>query len=402
MERTSVFRASVEVPALAWLISPIEIADFRANYFERKPLLVKREDPGYYAELMTMEDLDDVFATSNFRADNTRIIVDGRETPVSELGEAPGSELEKLYSYYRDGHTIIINGIQERWTPLARLCRRLNLEANLHAQVNVYLTPPNARGFKAHYDTHDVLMAQAYGSKTWRLYGADADLPLPTQRCDKSKDFGRPRTEFSLSDGDVVYLPRGTVHEGTSTGEASMHITVGLHPPVWAASIKRAVEAIVENDIEFRKVMPLGFAHDAEVRTEAEQIAKFLADRLRDQMSPEDIVSRSAREAVVNHRTPDLHGHLLDLQRLDDVDLDTTVRRRSETQMMLTVDESIARLAFHGKTVELPVHVVPELRYIAETSQAGFTARSIAGDLDVAGCLVLVRMLFREGLLTTC
>ena len=48
--------------------------------------------------------------------------------------------------------------------------------------------------------------------------------------------------------GDVVYLPRGTVHEGTSNETASMHLTIGLHPKLWATVLKNAIQSVIDSN----------------------------------------------------------------------------------------------------------------------------------------------------------
>ena len=57
-------------------------------------------------------------------------------------------------------------------------------------------------------------------------------------------------------------------------------------------------------------------------------------------------------------------------------------------------------LHFHGKTVQLPAHVEPTLRFILDAEE--FVAADLPGDLDDAGKLVLLQRLIREGFLTLC
>ena len=49
-------------------------------------------------------------------------------------------------------------------------------------QTNLYLTPPNAQGFKTHYDSHDVFILQIHGKKKWRFYNTPIKLPLKEQQ----------------------------------------------------------------------------------------------------------------------------------------------------------------------------------------------------------------------------
>jgi ribosomal protein L16 Arg81 hydroxylase len=392
---------------LARLISPIGVDEFFEEYYERKPLLVRRSDRSYYQDLFTLADLDRALVVANLRADMTRVVIDGVETPLSELLKssdelARGNELEVIYQRYREGFTVVVNTIDERHEGLKRLCRSLDNDGGFNPQVNLYLTPPENRGFRPHYDTHDVFMVQVYGSKRWSLFGAPAELPTRNQRWRTPEDGpGEPTMEFTLEAGDVVYLPRGTVHAGTSTDEASLHVTIGLHPVLWADVFKKAVREVVEGDVAFRRSLPVGYTHDAATQALAEGLAKQLAVSLANQLpAPESIVSDSAWERVVNQRHPELMGHLVDLQQVGSVGGDTLVRRRPEVQALFGVGTDSVSVAFNGKSVEFPARVAAVVRDVVERDDAAFTPAQIAGDLDEAGRIVLVTVLLKEGYLT--
>src|SRR5215472_2106634 len=149
---------------LARLIDPISTETFRREYWEKQPLVVRRQDPLYYRDLLSLADVDAILASSSVASSNLRVIHQGVETPIARLlaadpaGRAGGLEL--LYARYREGSTIVLNALHERWPSLARLCRALAAELSTGFQVNVYLTPRGARGLRTHYDTHDVFVVQ--------------------------------------------------------------------------------------------------------------------------------------------------------------------------------------------------------------------------------------------------
>src|SRR4029079_992330 len=113
--------------------------------------------------------VDNILSTSNLRSSDFRIVRDGHESPLNALAAsgsiAPG--LDKVYAQYRDGSTIVLQFIHERWKPLTKLCSALSYELSAGFQVNAYLTPQNARGLNVHYDTHDVFVLQLEGMKHW-------------------------------------------------------------------------------------------------------------------------------------------------------------------------------------------------------------------------------------------
>jgi hypothetical protein len=388
---------------LARLIHPRKEAEFLAGYWEKKPLIIHRDDPEYYSGLLTLADMDTILSTSGIRSSELRIVSDGNEIPLSQVVSGqPGGQaaaLEGLYETYRKGATINLTFLHERYAPLTSLCRSLAGQLSCGFQTNVYLTPGGrARGLTPHYDTHDVFVVQAYGSKHWRLYESPIHLPLPTQPSQKGKDgFGVPVAEFDLQSGDMLYLPRGTVHEAVSNDCASLHLTIGIMPIVWAQVVRESLEHVISNDTRFREALPLGFAWDTGAQRRAGERLDELIGSLRDAVSTQQQIGLAAKRAMVA-RQPGLGGHLLDLERLERIEVSTRVGRRPDLQWRLTGDGGTANLEFHGKSVTLPADFMDELRFVAAADS--FTGRDIPGPLDDPGRVTLVRTLVREGFCT--
>ena len=161
------------------LIKPITTENFTKKYWERIPLLVQRNNPNYFGNLLSLADVDHILSTSSLRSPDVRLYKDGEEVPITTLSQLhAGESLESLYREYRRGSTIVINSIHRRWEPLLSLSQSLASEFSAYFAVNAYLTPGNAKGFSAHYDTHDVFVLQVEGSKQWRLYENQVRLPL--------------------------------------------------------------------------------------------------------------------------------------------------------------------------------------------------------------------------------
>jgi ribosomal protein L16 Arg81 hydroxylase len=381
-------------PELARLIAPFDVDAFLRDQWEQKPLHVSRQDPRHYADLLTLDDLDAILAASNVHPGVFRVVEDGKE---SQVPEGPNA-LQSLYERYREGATIVVNGLDERWQPLRRLCRALAAESSGRSWTNVYLTPATSRGFVAHYDTHDVFIAQVHGTKRWRLYDSPVRLPLSSQPHQKDgADPGPPTQELDLRPGDVLYIPRGWVHDATSNDTASLHLTIAVRALVWAELIRQAVMAKVSGDVRYRKGLPMGHARDEAVHGEAEREGTELLDALRAALVPEELVAGAVR-TTMGDSGPALRHHLTDLEAVEAIALDTTLRRRPELTRRVTVDDDTATLWFHTRRVRFPAHVAGELRFVAE--QDRFTPAAIPGELDDPGRLVLARTLVREGFLT--
>jgi ribosomal protein L16 Arg81 hydroxylase len=198
--------------------------------------------------------------------------------------------------------------------------------------------------------------------------------------------------------GDLVYIPRGFVHDATSSASVSLHLAVGVNSLTWGAVLLRALDLVIERDSRFRESLPAGFANNDKARQHAEIRLTELLDVLNMELNPPLLVD-DAIDAALLGRHPSLEGHLLDLEAASQVTLQTQVHRRPDVQWRLTVKNGLASLYFHGKAVQIPDHTETELRFITETNE--FSADELPGDLDGEGKLTLVQRLIREGFLTT-
>ncbi|GLZ40129.1 cupin domain-containing protein [Actinokineospora sp. NBRC 105648] len=388
-------------PGLSALVAPIEADRFRAEYLERAHVHIPAGAPGKPVPLR-LADVDAILAQSSIRSADLRVVADGRETPVAELA-APGdaTALELLYDCYRKGSTVVMKFLDERWPPLRELCAALAADLDARTQVNVYLTPPGARGLTPHFDTHDVFVVQVSGSKHWRIYDSPYPLPMYGQSYARHRtgpDPGEPVDRFVMRPGDVLYMPRGCVHDATSGDEASLHLTIGVLPVLWASVLRDAVSTAVERDERLRRAVPAGTFTDPGARAAAESVLVELLEVVRSLADPAELLERAERAAEVGRR-PDLRGHLLDLEAVRSLDGETTVRRREQVPCAVEADTDQVHLRFHGKRVSLPARVGEQVRFIS-AARDPFTPRDLPGGLDSPGRVVLVETLVREGLLT--
>ncbi|MER5778303.1 cupin domain-containing protein [Streptomyces sp. NPDC002039] len=390
---------------LSRLIAPLDMATFQSEYFEKKPLLIRRDNRAYYADLLTLDDVDEILSLSSLHNEDVRVATEGSIVSLDErLAFGPHGHTnaqEAVYASYREGATIIIDGLHGRWAPLKRLVHAMGAETNAKFQVNTYLTPGGqAQGFKPHQDNHDVFVAQAHGVKRWALYGTRYELPLKHQNHQVAVDgYGEPEHEFDLHPGDLLYLPRGTVHAARSTDSASLHLTFGARPVLRANILIEAIEQVLNSDVRFRQGLPLGFVSDKELSRKSEEDLTQLIGILTEKLSAAGMLENAITQAI-SINSPDLRNHLTDLEQLGGLDLDTVVRRRQGIRWDMRKSDKTVQLHFHNKMVELPVHVADEVRFIAEGTEPSFTARSLPGLLDEPGRQLLVKTMVREGFLT--
>ena len=205
-----------------WLLNPLSKEEFFADYWEKKPLVIKRGQPDYFSSLLSLDEVDRVITTLDRRYPDVTL-KNAKAKVSADQYTVNGDSLDvaKVYQLFAQGSTITLAFLDTVVPSLADLCRNLEREISCPFQTNVYLTPPGAQGAKPHYDSHDVFVLQVVNSKQWTLYGTPVELPLAGQGFDPSvHQIGAPTLEFTLEAGDIAYIPRGVAHDAHSGDDA--------------------------------------------------------------------------------------------------------------------------------------------------------------------------------------
>lgn len=90
----------------------------------------------------------------------------------------------------------------------------------------------------------------------------------------KGVDIGRPLVQCTLSPGDLLYIPRGFVHQAVASHGTSVHVTIGVHATTWGDLLGLAVAQESRADASLRETLPPGATRTAAPR-------EFIEDELR-------------------------------------------------------------------------------------------------------------------------
>jgi ribosomal protein L16 Arg81 hydroxylase len=377
--------------ALDLTLAPVSAEKFLADHWDRRPLLVSRREPGRFDEVLSTADAEAIALAGGTRTPAFRLVKDGAQLPTSTYTENipwrptafTGTAVpRRVADEFAKGATLVLQGLHHHWHPAAAYCRGLEAALGCPVQANAYWTPSSAQGFDVHHDTHDVFVLQLAGHKRWRVYEPVLELPLKSQRWSADLgEVGEPVMDFVLGPGDTLYMPRGWPHEAETSGDASLHLTVGLHPPSRLDALRAALDACAE-DVEFRRAL----AADGELPDD-------LLDRLAERMAPEDVAAR-ARRRFVDTRRPILPDQLTQLAALTGLTAGSLLERRPT----VIADLEAATLRFEGRELEFPPQARTAIAAI-HAHEGPFTAADLPGPLDDPGRLVLLRRLVREGYL---
>ncbi|MFV0257959.1 MAG: cupin domain-containing protein [Acidimicrobiales bacterium] len=242
-----------DAPGLADLVG--DVAGFRRDVAFRRPLHHKAGDPARFADV---DRLWDDLLTRGSRQPAFRLVRAGDTTARGGLTRRLGMgsrrlddviDANRVIDRYRQGDTVVIQGLQHTNPHLARLANNLALAVDHPIQINAYLSPPAEQGLDLHFDFHDVFVVQIGGAKRWRIWDPVARTVDPVRGRQTAPltldELGPPALELTLRAGDVLYLPRGYPHTAETADERSDHLTIGLMVVTWQRVLAKALDAEV-------------------------------------------------------------------------------------------------------------------------------------------------------------
>ena len=381
------FRDTVTLQSM---VSPVGEDEFLARYWERKPLIIHRADPGYYGDLFTLQDFDESITRGPSYVKTAEAVTNKQ---ARHVGATP-TALERVLSNMHEGHTLILDGMHQFDPKLKLLCRRLGQETGYTYQTNIYLTPPNGKGFSAHWDNHDVFVMQVMGSKHWKVEKDRRALPEKDANIeDEGREFRGDVHEFTLRQGDMVYIPRGFVHAAECGSESSMHITLGTYFPTWDELLTAAVRMAALGDENLRYALPPGY-----IRGDGTGIRNRAQEALR-RMTDPDFLSRlleQFRDEQVKRATLDISGQVQSFFQPAELKLDDLVGPRDGLFYTIRKGAETATLNVGTRTITFPDFFGEALNFALTTSS--FAIRNLPGELEDGERIVFIERLMQEGL----
>lgn len=391
---------------LDWLLSPLSGDEFFESHWEKEPLILRREQPDYYRDLLSLTDLDQIVTGNGIRFPTLQLIKDGQRFQKHEyLYDIPyGKDTfegvidpHQVLSAYADGTTLLLHALHIWWPQVIALSRNLEKAFSQPITANVYFTPEESQGLPAHYDRHDVFVIQVAGAKHWRIYGPRAEFPFEVGAYDTSLIHQDELLhKIDLEMGDLIYLPRGFTHDVRTIDSFSAHITVGVVGYTWYHLLARTLEKVALEDGRFRQMLPRGYVEDPNA---ADKLADTFAELLQGFAEQADLaygLERVSRSFLTDQQ-PQVMGYFAAVEALESISADTLLRRRRETLARLVEEDGKLALYFSGHKDSFPKHLREPLEFILYVER--FTPDDLPGGLFPPEKIMIVKRLVKQGFL---
>ncbi len=207
-------------------LGDLSIADFLANYWQKKPVLIRNA----FANFESPVDPDEIAGLSLEEDVESRIILENGPNHKWELLNGPFNE-STFTNLPKEKWTLLIQGA-DHWVPeLADILSLFDFVPSWRRDDLMVSFAPKGGSVGPHYDNYDVFLLQAQGQRKWQV-GPKCDCDTTTLDETPLRILSEMSVEeeWVLNPGDMLYLPPLYAHNGVAQNDC-MTFSIGFRAP---------------------------------------------------------------------------------------------------------------------------------------------------------------------------
>jgi len=196
---------------------------FLAEYWQKKPLLIRQAIPNFVSPLSP----DELAGLACEAQVESRLIMERGGQKPWQVRHGPFSEQDFAQlpeSYW----TLLVQEVDRHVPEIADLIDKFSFIPSWRIDdlMISYAVPQGSVG--PHTDSYDVFLLQAYGTRRWQISSQVSEL-LPDLELKILREFTAEQ-EWVVSPGDLLYLPPGVAHYGVALDDC-MTFSIGFLAP---------------------------------------------------------------------------------------------------------------------------------------------------------------------------
>ncbi len=200
------------------LLGGLSPKQFLADYWQKKPLLVRQAVPGFQGLLNRDEMLQAA------RRDDVESRLISREGGLWNLSRGPFTARDLRAR--KHPWTVLVQGLNLMLPSADALMQQFNFIPYARLDDVMVSWATDGGGVGPHFDSYDVFLLQGMGQRHWRI-GAQKDKTLVEDLPIRILQNFKPSHEWVLEPGDMLYLPPQYAHDGIAVGEC-MTYSIGF------------------------------------------------------------------------------------------------------------------------------------------------------------------------------
>ncbi|MDI1309749.1 MAG: cupin domain-containing protein [Methylotenera sp.] len=204
---------------------------FLAEYWQKKPLLIKNAIPNFTG-LLTPDELAGLACEDEVQS---RIVKYKKGKWLADFGPFDEDDFANLTEKPtpENNWTLLVQSVNHHLPAGAALLQQFDFIPHARLDDLMVSYAPNGGGVGPHFDSYDVFLLQGQGKRIWRI-SEQTDLSLvegAPLRILKNFDTAQ---EWLVEAGDLLYLPPHLAHWGiavTADGIDCMTYSIGFRAP---------------------------------------------------------------------------------------------------------------------------------------------------------------------------
>jgi ribosomal protein L16 Arg81 hydroxylase len=201
-----------------------------------KPAVYELPAASRFREIVNADLLNAYLDTGTAPADDTIVIRNSAALHPRAYTTAGHLDAAKVAKWRGRGYSVQLRNLNRWYPPLRAMCSAIQGETGYGCYVAGFVTPAGQQGLNHHWDQNTVIVCQVSGRKTWQIWEPAVEEPhqdhlasntAPVAELVNRLKAAGPDQEFDLAPGQVLVLPRGSMHNPHARGqtEQSIHLT---------------------------------------------------------------------------------------------------------------------------------------------------------------------------------
>lgn len=205
------------------LLNQLTPAQFLAEYWQKKPLLIRQAIPNF-SGLLDPNDLAGLACEDQVQS---RLV----QFNKGQWQVTHGPMTEKTFSRLPEKNwTLLVQGVNNYLPEAADLLGQFSFIPHARLDDLMVSYAPDGGGVGPHLDSYDVFLLQGSGKRHWKI-SAQTDFTLIEDAPLRILKNFETEQEWVLEAGDMLYLPPQIAHWGVAVGDDCTTYSIGFRAP---------------------------------------------------------------------------------------------------------------------------------------------------------------------------
>ncbi len=205
------------------LLNNLSPRQFLAEYWQKKPLLIRQAIPNFKG-LLTPNELAGLACEEDAQSRIVKLETNQWLVEHGPFKEAAFSSLPKT------NWSLLVQSVNHHIPEANDLLSQFNFIPHVRLDDLMVSYAPTGGSVGAHVDAYDVFLLQGSGKRRWKI-NTQPDLTLIDNAPLAILKHFEAEQEWVLESGDMLYLPPNVAHHGIAEDDACMTYSIGFRSP---------------------------------------------------------------------------------------------------------------------------------------------------------------------------